>query len=61
MPHALFPFYPLNRRFAVLKRVTIVPDDLQALVARGALACVWQDRISALRVQQVQLVQLVQP
>jgi len=49
LPHALFPFSPLNRSFAILQRVTIVPDDFQALVGSGALHCVWQDRASAKR------------
>jgi hypothetical protein len=49
LPHALFPLYPLSQTFAVLKRVTIVPDYFYDLVGRGALACVWQDHMSAQR------------
>jgi hypothetical protein len=49
LPHALFPFSPLNRSFSILERVTIVPDDFQGLVGTGSLQCVWQDRVSALR------------
>jgi hypothetical protein len=45
----LFPLFPLSQTFAVLKRVTIVPDDFYDLVGRGALACVWQDHMSAQR------------
>jgi hypothetical protein len=48
--HALYPLSPLNKQLAVLKRVTIVPDDFYALVQTGSMEVVWQDHISAGRV-----------
>ena len=47
LPHALYPLSPFNRTLALLKRVTIVPDDFYALVEHGSVECVWQDPISA--------------
>ena len=46
-PHALYPLSPLNKTFALLKRVTIVPDDFYALLQHGSVECIWQDPISA--------------
>jgi hypothetical protein len=52
LPHAIYPLSPLNKKWSLLRRVTIVPDDFYALVRRGAMECVWQDRISARQHQQ---------
>lgn len=52
LPHAIFPLSPLNRRWSLLRRITIVPDDFYALVRKGSMECVWQDRVSAARHQQ---------
>jgi hypothetical protein len=49
LPHALYPFSPLNKTFALLKRVTIVPDDFYALLELGSVECIWQDPISTRR------------
>jgi Permuted papain-like amidase enzyme, YaeF/YiiX, C92 family len=51
-PHAIFPLSPWNKKWSLLRRVTIVPDDFYALVRRGAMECVWQDGISARQHQQ---------
>jgi hypothetical protein len=48
-PHALYPLSPLNKKLALLKRVTIVPDDFYALLQHDSVECVWQDPISASR------------
>jgi hypothetical protein len=45
--HALYPLSPFNKTLAILKRVTIVPDDFYALLQHGSVECVWQDPISA--------------
>ncbi len=45
--HALYPLIPFNKSLAILKRVTIVPDDFYALLQRGSVECIWQDPISA--------------
>lgn len=49
LPHALYPLSPFNKKLALLKRVTIVPDDFYALLEHGSVECVWQDPISAAR------------
>jgi hypothetical protein len=49
LPHALFPLAPLNKRFHMLTRVTIVPDDFYYLQKHGTVECIWQDPISAAR------------
>jgi hypothetical protein len=46
-PHALYPLSPLNKRLAILKRVTIVPDDFYALLQSGGMECIWSDPVSA--------------
>jgi hypothetical protein len=48
-PHALYPLSPLNKTLALLKRVTIVPDDFYALLQQGSVECIWQDPISTRR------------
>ena len=47
LPHALYPLSPLNKTFALLKRVSIVPDDCYALLLHGSVEFFWQDPISA--------------
>jgi hypothetical protein len=45
--HAIYPLSPYNKKLAIFKRVTIIPDDFYSLVRQGAMDCVWQDPISA--------------
>jgi len=41
--HALYPLVPLNKRFRMLERVTITPDDFHDLLEAGSLQLVWED------------------
>ena len=45
--HAIYPLSPFNKKLAIFKRVTIIPDDFYALVQQGSMDCIWQDPISA--------------
>lgn len=47
--HALYPLGALNRRFAVLKRKTLTPDDYAELAEAGHLRKMWEDSTSATR------------
>jgi hypothetical protein len=51
LPHAIFPLSPFNKRWCLLRRVTIVPDDFYALVRQGNMQCIWLDRASARQLQ----------
>jgi hypothetical protein len=46
MPHALYPFAPRFKRFHVLKRVTITPDDYDGLADCGHFIRLWEDEAS---------------
>lgn len=41
--HALHPLVPINKRFKVLERITITPDDFHDLLPKGGLERVWED------------------
>lgn len=45
--HAWYPLGMLSRKFALLKRMTLTPDDYYDLVSKGTLECVWEDQVSA--------------
>jgi hypothetical protein len=47
--HALYPLGALNRRFAVLQRTTLTPDDYAELAESGHLRKMWEDAASAAR------------
>lgn len=46
LPHALYPLAPWVKRIKLLERTTLTPDDYRDLARRGALQCVWEDRVS---------------
>jgi hypothetical protein len=47
--HALYPLGRLNRRWAVLPRNTIIPDDYYELAQNGRLHKIWEDAASTQR------------
>lgn len=47
--HALYPLGALNRRWAVLQRNTLTPDDYYELAEEQRLIKVWEDAVSAKR------------
>ena len=47
--HALYPLGQLSRRWAVLQRNTIIPDDYYELAQNGRLRKVWEDAASTRR------------
>ena len=49
--HAIYPLSPFNKRWHLMQRVTVVPDDYYTLVYQGAMQCVWQDSVSARQLQ----------
>ena len=44
--HGLYPLGALNRQWAILKRITITPDDYYDLIAQGTATLIWQDTAS---------------
>lgn len=47
--HALYPLGALNRRWAILQRNTLTPDDYYELAEDQRLIKVWEDAVSAKR------------
>jgi hypothetical protein len=46
LPHAFYPLAPAFKRFCMLERATITPDDYDDLVGKGRMERVWEDRFS---------------
>jgi hypothetical protein len=47
--HGLYPLGNLNKKWAILKRKTITPDDYYALIKQGTVECIWQDKVTEAR------------
>ena len=47
--HALYPLGKHLPGLALLKRLTLTPDDFYDLCSAGTMVCVWEDRTSAAR------------
>lgn len=44
--HGLYPLGMLSRKWAILKRETITPDDYYSLLEQGTVECIWQDTVT---------------
>ena len=47
--HGLYPLGMLNKKWAILKRETITPDDYYSLLEQGTVECIWQDKVTEAR------------